>query len=82
MEQDQKREQLQSPGQHIKAEHDLGEVGKVRKVRHRSHLLQTRTHVVDGRGHRRKSGHQILSFQRDEEDGEHKQNHKCNKIFL
>ena len=69
VEENQQREQLQSPCQHIKNQHILGKVGEPAEIAGRSDQLQARSDIVEGGSDCREIGYKVFALQRKQEDG-------------
>ena len=82
MEEDQKREQLQSSGKHIDDKYILGQVAEETEVFGRTNHIETGTDVVDGSSYRGKVGNQIVSVKRYDQKGYHKHGNKGYEVHI
>ena len=82
MEQEQEREQLQPPCQHVKHQDIFGEGREETEVCRGADQFQTGADIVDGRCHRREPCHQIGIVKGDQKYREDENDHERDEVHV
>ena len=82
MEQEKKREKLQTSGKHVKYKDILGEIREKSEIPRRPHQFKAGPDIVDRSGNSREGSDQVRILKGDQEDGQDEQNDEGDHINI